>query len=81
MVSFGRLNQHGNVHLLRDKFKPGKAPSGKVKVPDEIILDMRRKHEIERMPHWQVMDAYPQYPKEYVRRVLNYILRAHLRLP
>lgn len=80
MASIPTLNTHAGVHLLRNKYKAPKRPSGKVTVPDAHILDMRRKHEVDGLTHRQVMEAYPQYSEKYVRAVLNYILRAHLRV-
>lgn len=49
-------------------------------IPAETILAMRRMHEIERKTHQQVQRAFPDLQAEYVRRVLDYELRANLRV-
>lgn len=49
------------------------------KVPDEIVLAMRRMHEVERKPFKDVFAAFPQYTKNYIVAILSYTLRAHLK--
>lgn len=59
----------------RDR-KPGGGP---VQVPAEHIADMRYLHEVERKTHEQIMAKYSQYDREYVRRVLGYIVRSSIK--
>lgn len=50
------------------------------KVSDDVILSMRRMHEVDRKSMAQVGRAYPQFSEDYVRSVLNYIIRCNLLL-
>lgn len=63
----------------KPKRKPGQHHNGAV-VPDAVILEMRRLHEIERKTMLEVCAVYPQFSQRYVRDVLGYILRANLRV-
>ena len=69
----------------RPKRKPGKHGSArgpqpaKNRVPDEIIIAMRRMHEKEGKSYRQVEAAYPYMRARYVRDVLEYIIRRTLR--
>lgn len=79
MTSYARLNHGGGIHLLDSKGKEERRgkPTHHV-IPDEVVLAIRTMHEIDRKTYTQVIAAYPQYSKHYVRSILNYELRAHL---
>ncbi len=76
------------IHILPqiDCWKGDTAPAqkkgrkGKCTVPDVEVLDMRYRHEILRQPLFIVEKAYPQYSAHYVRDVIEYKIRAHLRV-
>lgn len=59
---------------------PPKQPQqlGRIQVPNEVIVEMRRLHEVERLTVKQVQDRYPEYSTNYVKNVLQYIVRAKL---
>lgn len=50
------------------------------KIPDEIVLEIRRLHEIERWALKRLLGAFPQYSRTWICRVLGYELRANLRV-
>lgn len=51
------------------------------KITDAEILQMRTMHDIDRMPAKEIVAAFPQYNENYLRRILQYDVRAqsHLR--
>jgi hypothetical protein len=59
--------------------KQGRGRSSHCTIPDAVIAKMRHMHEVERMPAMQVIDAYPQHSRSYVRNVLGYVTRPHVR--
>lgn len=67
-----------------EKEKNGGAGRGRhhntAKVPNEVILAMRRMHEVERASLREVQRAFPSYRERYVRNVLEYVIRANLRV-
>jgi hypothetical protein len=79
MPIYGVKNHNGGIHLMNKKNKTeSRGHYSKPTVPDEVILEMRRKHEIDRIPTTKIMELYPQHSKKYIRDILGYILRAHL---
>lgn len=81
--SYGTQNSNASVHLLDGKTKKAKDSRRhvrKVLVPDEYILDMRYQSEVNRLSYTQIYALYPQYGKPYIRTVLGYTIRAHLRI-
>lgn len=50
------------------------------KYPDEDILTMRRQSEINRKTFQEICGNFPTYQKKYIREVLEYTIRAHLRV-
>lgn len=80
MSVFGTKNTCGNIHLLSKKAKQPRKPSAAVKVPDETILAMRRLYELESHSYAEVHALFPQFSILYIRAILGYQYRAHLRV-
>lgn len=86
MSFFSTKNTAGGIHLLTKKDKIDTRDmslirsNSRSKVPDEHVLDMRRKHELESYSQRQVERAYPQYSESYIRNILAYTYRTHLRV-
>lgn len=79
MPYFTVQNKNGGIHLLDNKGKEERR--GRTThhvIPDEVVLAIRTMHEIDRKTYNQVIAAYSQYSKHYIRSILNYELRAHL---
>ena len=55
---------------------PGR--KGAVKYPDEVILQMRKMHEVERKSVIEVINSYPEINPQYVRNILDYTSRSKL---
>jgi hypothetical protein len=73
-------NKAGDLgHQPKQKRKRGQHHNRAV-VPDAVILEMRRMHEIERKTSLQVCSSFPQFTERYVRSVLGYLVRANLRV-
>ena len=79
MGTYGTQNRLAGVHMLERRSGKERRNNAPIKVPDEVVIEMRRLHEKDRRTHLQVHAAYPQYSKEYVRSILGYIIRAHLK--
>lgn len=69
--------------VLGDKPKKRKVDKshlkGGKKYPDELVLAIRTAHEIDRKSTRQVELMFPQVPKHYVYKVLEYTIRATIR--
>ena len=77
---YARANQHGGIHLLnkKDSGIDQRGRQSKTTVPDAVILEIRTRHEIERLTTNQIYAAYPEYSKHYLRQIMEYTLRAKL---
>lgn len=51
----------------------------KAKISNEIILAIRTMHEVDRKPIKEVIQAYPDITENYIRRILQYELRAYIK--
>ena len=49
-----------------------------IKIPDEVIIKMRTMYQKEGSPMKDVIAAYPDINANYVRNILNYMVRANL---
>lgn len=52
-----------------------------IKIPDETVLALRRRSEIDRVPLQGIVKEYPELDPTYIRRILEYAVRTNLRLP
>lgn len=59
-----------------DKIKP----VGNKKYPDELVLAIRTAHEIDRKSRKQIERMYPDLSSAYIYDILNYTIRAKLRV-
>jgi hypothetical protein len=67
---------HRNAKAL-----PAKRPrGGTTTIPDSVVLDVRRMHEIDRKTTQQVLVAFPQYSRTWVLHILAYMIRTRLRV-
>lgn len=86
MSAYSTQNTHAGIHTLDRPAKVDKRFSSqryhhKTTVPAEHVLEMRRLHEVDRKTYVEVGKLFPQYPKTYIRAVLQYMVRANLQLP
>lgn len=59
------------------KIEPGR--KGKVTIPNEVVLEMRRMYEKENKSYREVCQKFPELDPQYVRRILEYVLRSNLK--
>ena len=81
MGYYSTKNSGGSLHLLDRKPETDqRGRQSRAIIPDEVVLDIRHKHEIDRLTTNQVFAAFPQYSKHYLKAIMGYTLRAHLTL-
>lgn len=49
-------------------------------IPDDVVLEIRRLHEKDRWTYKQLLEHFPQYSRTWMRSVLDYDLRANLKV-
>lgn len=62
------------------KPKPEAKRRGKTTIPDEVIIAVRRRHEIDGATFTTVCAEFPDLQPVYVRSILEYSTREHLRV-
>lgn len=60
--------------------QPRKPPSGKKKIPDDVILEIRRLHEGQAISRKELCQRFAEHDisDDYMRRILDYTTRSRL---
>jgi uncharacterized protein (DUF433 family) len=62
------------------KRKGARVYKGTPTIPDEVILKLRTRHEIDNVPLRKLLYEFPDLREQYIRDILDYRLRVHLRV-
>lgn len=62
--------------------KPASEPKrkGKTRIPDDVVLAIRKAAELEGLTCRQVCDRFPEMRPDTVRQIINYQIRANITL-